>query len=120
MYSIHVKDVGAISLPGRDWKLLIGPEKGGCKNMVFGVVEFPPDSKPTAHQHEKEEEIIYVLSGSGEMVVGDRSESLEKDKAIFIPPMMDHRVIVKGKDPLLLISIFSPPLTPGSYDRKAR
>jgi mannose-6-phosphate isomerase-like protein (cupin superfamily) len=119
MYSMHVKDAKAISLPGREWKLLIGPGKGGCKNMVFGVVEFPPDSKPTAHQHNKEEEIIYVLSGKGKMVVGNRRENLEKDKAIFIPPMIDHRVIVKGKDPLLLISIFSPPLIPGSYDQKA-
>jgi quercetin dioxygenase-like cupin family protein len=118
MYSIHVEDVRAISLPGRDWKLLVGPQKGGCKNMVFGVVEFPPYSKPGAHRHEKEEEIIYVLSGEGEMIVDGRRESLEKDKAIFIPPKTDHRVVVKGKNPLLLISVFSPPVSPGSYDQK--
>lgn len=77
MYYVKEKDVDGIQLPGRLWKKLIGPENGGCKNMIFGVVSFPPGSDPGTHVHKGEEEIIYVLSGRGETKVGGKIYSLE-------------------------------------------
>ncbi|NWF92700.1 MAG: cupin domain-containing protein [Syntrophaceae bacterium] len=118
MYYVREKDEAGISLPGRVWKKLIGPENGGCQNMIFGVVSFPPGSNPGTHAHPAEEEIIYVLSGRGETEVGGKIYPLEPGVAVFTEPGVEHGVKTLGSEPLVLVSVFSPPVKPGSYDRK--
>jgi quercetin dioxygenase-like cupin family protein len=116
VYHISLKHVKGIELPGRVWKKLVAPDQGGCQKMTFGIVEFPTDARPDAHSHESQEEIIYVISGQGGMEVGKKVFPLESGDAVFIPPRIDHRVTVKGVEPLVLVSVFSPPVLPGSYD----
>jgi quercetin dioxygenase-like cupin family protein len=118
MLWVHVDEVEGIKLPGRVWKRLISPEHGPSKNMVLGVVVFPPGSDPGIHSHEGEEEIIYVLSGRGEIKVGDKVMPLEPGVAVFTEPGLEHGVRNSGEVELILISVFSPPVIPGSYDRR--
>jgi quercetin dioxygenase-like cupin family protein len=118
LYYVKEKDVNGIQLPGRLWKKLIGPENGYCKNMIFGVVSFPPRSDPGTHVHKGEEEIIYVLSGRGETKVEGKVYALEPGVAVFTEPGVEHGVKTLGDEPLVLISVFSPPVKPGSYDKK--
>jgi quercetin dioxygenase-like cupin family protein len=118
MHYIKEQQVTGIELPGRNWKRLIGPEEGGCRNMIFGVVTFPPGSDPGIHVHPNEEEIIYVLSGRGETRVGDKAYPLEPGVSVFTEPGVEHGVKNLGDGPLVLISVFSPPVRPGSYDKK--
>jgi len=118
MHIIKAQDVDGLKLPGRLWKKLVAPDEGGCKNMIFGVVTFPPGSDPGPHRHEKEEEIIYVISGRGESLVGDEVVPLEPGVAVYTEPGLPHGVRTIGDKPLVLVSVFSPPLTPGSYDKK--
>jgi hypothetical protein len=106
MYYVKEKDVDGIQLPGRLWKKLISPDEGGCKNMIFGVVSFPPGSD------------IYVLSGRGETKVGGKIFSLEPGVGVFTEPGLEHGIKTWGEEPLVLVSVFSPPVKPGSYDRK--
>ncbi len=118
MHYIKEQDIEGLQLPGRLWKKLIGPEEGDCQNMILGVVIFPPESNPGTHKHDNEEEIIYVISGRGETQVGDKVYPLEPGVAVFTEPGVEHGVKTLGDEPLVLISVFSPPVRPGSYDKK--
>ena len=118
MHYINAKDVKGLDLPGRNWKKLIEPEASGCNNMILGVVSFPPGSDPGTHTHAAEEEIIYVISGRGETKVGDKVYPLEPGVAVFTEPGIAHGVKTLGDEPLVLVSVFSPPVRPGSYDKK--
>ncbi|SFM47031.1 cupin domain-containing protein [Thermodesulforhabdus norvegica] len=118
MYYVREGEVAGLELPGRLWKKLVGPEDGNCRNMIFGVVIFPPGSDPGSHRHENEEEIIYVISGRGETTVEGKVYRLEPGVAVFTSPGEEHGVKNTGSEPLVLISVFSPPVRPGSYDRK--
>ncbi len=120
MYYIKEQDVDSLQLPGRLWKKLIGPDEGDCQNMIFGIVSFPPGSDPGTHKHESEEEIIYVISGRGETRVGGALFVLEPGVAVFTEPGIEHGVKTLGDEPLVLISVFSPPVKPGSYDKKRK
>ena len=41
-YTIHEEEVKAVSLPGRDHKMIIGPDNfGKSTTMCFGVADFP-------------------------------------------------------------------------------
>ena len=41
---------------------------------------------------------------------------LEPGVAVFIPPGLHHQMRADGKDTLRLVTLFSPPVTPGTYD----
>ncbi len=118
MHYIREQDVEGLQLPGRLWKRLAGPDNCDCRNMIFGVVTFPPGSDPGTHSHEREEEIVYVISGQGETRVGNGVYPLEPGVMVFTEPGVEHGVKTLGDEPLVLISVFSPPVKPGSYDKK--
>lgn len=86
--------------------------------MIFGIVTFPVGSNPGTHVHAGEEEIIYIISGKGETKVGGKAYPLEPGVGIFVEPGVEHGVKTLGNEPLVLVSVFSPPVKPGSYDKK--
>ncbi len=114
---VQERDVEGIKLPGRNWKMLVN-EKTGCKNVTFGLAEFPAGSRPGGHRHDVQEEIIYILEGSGRMMVEDGEIRLEPGVTVYIPPGVDHAVINDGDRTIRLITLFSPQVVPGSYDKK--
>jgi quercetin dioxygenase-like cupin family protein len=103
-------------LPGRDWYYLIGPINSAAKNLAFGLAEFHPGETAPAHTHDAQEEIIYILEGQGDFITADGVKALEPGVAVFIPPGLEHRIVVNGGQPLKLVTLFSPPVVPGAYD----
>jgi len=119
MYTIHEDQVEYKKLPGRDHKMIIGPQDfGGARNMCFGVAVFPPVSHAPAHVHPKEEEVIYVLSGHGEIFCNGEPEPLKPGSCAYIPPGTEHSIRNRSEGPLKVAYAFSPPAVQGSYDRK--
>jgi quercetin dioxygenase-like cupin family protein len=103
-------------LPGRDWYYLLGPMNSEAKNLAFGLAEFPGGTLAAPHVHAAEEEIIYILSCAGATIAAEVEIRLEPGVAVFIPPGLTHQIRADGPDPLRLVTLFSPPVTPGAYD----
>lgn len=106
-------------LPGRDWFLCIGPENTGARNATLGVAVFPVGSAPPGHVHPHEEELIYIVAGRGELVTPEGTVDLAPGTAVYVPAGLHHATVSRGPEPLELISVFSPPVVPGSYERAA-
>jgi quercetin dioxygenase-like cupin family protein len=102
-------------LPGRDWYYLLGPTNSDARNLAFGVAEFPPSTLAAAHTHAREEEIIFILSGSGAILAAGQELVLEPGVAVFIPPATEHQIRVDEGEQLRLVTLFSPPVIPGAY-----
>jgi putative monooxygenase len=114
--SSHSESCTVYHLPGRDWYYLLGPLNSAAKNLVFGLAEFPGGTLAAPHTHAGEEEIIYILSGTGATIAEDQEIRLEPGVAVFIPPGLAHQIRADGPEPLRLVTLFSPPVTPGAYD----
>jgi quercetin dioxygenase-like cupin family protein len=112
----HINNCTVYHLPGRDWFYLLGPQNSQAKNLAFGLAEFPAGTLAVAHTHQAEEEIIYILSGEGAIISDGKETRLEPGLAVFIPPGLSHQIKVDGEAPLNLVTLFSPPVTPGAYD----
>lgn len=88
------------------------------------MAEFPGGTLAAAHVHAAEEEVIYILSGAGAILAEDGDERqelrLEPGVAIFIPPGLIHQIRADSGEPLKLVTLFSPPVTPGAYDPTSR
>ena len=118
-YTIHESEVKAVSLPGREHKMIIGPDNlVKSTRMCFGVAEFPANQHAPGHAHEEVEEIIYVLKGKGDMYFDNKPERIEKGTCIFIPPKVFHSINNTSNEVLKLAYVFSPPAKQGSYDKK--
>lgn len=119
-YTIHEKEQEAVQLPGRAHKMIISPGHfGPAQNMAFGVADFPPSQHAPGHMHEKEEEILYVLSGHGEMYFDGVPEPIEAGTCIYIPPGVEHSINNLGDEILKVAYVFSPPVKQGSYEAKS-
>jgi len=105
-----------LHLPGRDWALLLGPTVGSVQNMTIGYSTFPAGSAPTGHTHAAEEEIVYVVAGRGQLVALESVVELEAGVAVYIPPGTEHATRAYAGQDLELLTMFSPPVVPGSYE----
>jgi len=114
--AVNLPDAEVYHLPGRDWSLLIGPQNTTARNVTLGRAVFPAGSAPDGHIHPGEEEVIYIVSGSGELVTPDGTVKLAPGTAVYVPPGLHHSTVSSGPEPLELLSIFSPPVMPGSYE----
>lgn len=118
-HTIHESEVEAVQLPGRAHKMIVGPANfGPAKRMCFGVADFPPRQHAPAHMHSEQEEILYVLTGSGEFYFDGRPESVEPGTCIYIPPGVEHSINNTSDEVMKVVYVFSPPVVQGSYDRK--
>lgn len=105
-----------LHLPGRDWALLLGPAVGAVRNITLGYSTFPAGSAPTGHVHPNEEEVVYVVAGRGRLAAPDSVVELEPGVAVYIPPGTEHATIAYAGQDLELVTVFSPPVVPGSYE----
>jgi len=103
-------------LPGRHWLHYIGPEINGARNLTVGFSVFPPGSAPEGHVHPTQEEVIYIVSGSGELVTPQGTAALEAGTVVYIPPGLHHKTVSHGPHALEMVTSFSPPVVPGSYE----
>jgi mannose-6-phosphate isomerase-like protein (cupin superfamily) len=117
---VHRDDAMVFPLPGRSWRLCIGPENTGSHNLTVGVATFPEGSAPAGHVHEGEEEVVYVLAGHGQLVTPDGTVDLEPGVSVYVPVGLHHATVSLGPGELDLLSIFSPPVVPGSYEATDR
>lgn len=60
------------------------------------------------HKHATHSEHVYVLEGTGEMLLGDKTITVKKGDVIFIPKGTPHAVKVTSKKPMKVISVQAP------------
>jgi mannose-6-phosphate isomerase-like protein (cupin superfamily) len=117
-YTIHEREVEAVALPGRDHKMVIRPDNIGSKIMCAGVAEFPPNKRAPSHVHKEEDEILYVLSGKGNMYFDDTCEPIEPGSFMLAPSGVEHSLESTTDEVLKVFYVFSPPVKQGSYDKQ--
>ena len=116
-FVIHENDVEVVKLPGRDHKMVIRPATGSRK-MCAGVAVFPAGKHAAAHVHDRAEEVLYVLSGSGRMYFDGRPEAIEPGSFMLARPGVEHSLEAGPQADLKVLYVFSPPVEQGSYDKE--
>lgn len=60
------------------------------------------------HKHAAHSEHVYILEGTGEMLLGEKKLLVKKGDVIFIPKGTPHAVKVTSKKPMKVISVQAP------------
>ena len=77
--------------------------------ITFGEVVLLPGQGHIRHNHPHSEEILYVLSGSGEQMVDDKpSFAVRAGDTIYIPTAIFHSSVNTSWEPLRLLALYNP------------
>jgi len=85
-------DQGTI-LPDSDSSLIfkVSPEQGSENNITV-VQKIKPGKGTGLHYHTDADEIFYIIEGTGTIVLGNKSHTVEAGDFIFIPRNTDHKI----------------------------
>jgi mannose-6-phosphate isomerase-like protein (cupin superfamily) len=92
----------------RKMQLVLAPDATGTKEMTVFRVEMEPFAKTEVHTHEGVE-LMYYMTGHGEMSMGDEIIQVGPDVAVLAEKGLVHQ-LRNGAEPMVLLCIYTPPV----------
>jgi len=104
-----------------DLKWLVSENNLGSKYTTFGRTLFAPgaSSQHALHKHRNAEEIILVLKGHGDSVVGEETLPMGPGDVCYIPPGVPHGFKnLSANEPCEIVFIYggAPSLEKAGYE----
>ncbi len=99
----HTNDVRAVDCPcGKSTRIITGND-----TPHFSLHRTEIDAA-RVHYHKKLTEIYYILEGTGQMVLDDRTVDIRPGHCIVIPPGVRHNAAGKIKTMIVCLPAFDP------------
>jgi mannose-6-phosphate isomerase-like protein (cupin superfamily) len=90
------------------FRILIDKDISGAKHFSLLVNTSMAGTQGSAHKHDVEH-CWYILSGTGNMVMGDKAYRIEPEMAVFTPASVMHSINVDSGKDLTYVVIYAPP-----------
>ena len=87
----------------RDTYFLVDPETSPSQRLKMGHTTIYPTGTTTGHTHADMEEVYFVISGEGIMVVGDDEFPIKPGDGLYVPPGVYHTTRQTGNIPLTVL-----------------
>jgi mannose-6-phosphate isomerase-like protein (cupin superfamily) len=106
---LHEDDVEALGLPGRQLSWLVAPTglaADYCSCCMIRVA--PGDKVKPAHSHPQGEEVIYILTGSGRVMVDGEIAPVRAGSTVLFPRGHVHMLHNTGSEEMKVVCFFAP------------
>jgi quercetin dioxygenase-like cupin family protein len=114
--SIHEGDVEELALPGRHLRWLVNAENLKPNHLSVCVIRVPPgEAVKPAHSHPNGEECIYIIRGSGRVMVNGEVEAVKEGTAVLFPQGSVHILQNTGDEEMKVVCFFAPPTDLSNY-----
>lgn len=97
----HVRDREKAIL--RDTYFLVSPGQSPSQRLTMGCTTIYPTGTTTGHSHDDMEEVYFVVSGEGVMVVGEDTFDIRAGDGLYVPPGVFHTTFQRGNLPLTVL-----------------
>lgn len=87
----------------RDTYFLVDPENSPSQRLKMGQTTIYPTGSTTGHTHDDMEEVYYVISGEGIMIVGEDEFEIKPGDGLYVPPGVFHTTHQRGNLPLTVL-----------------
>ena len=109
MTIIHETDVPEVEHPGRYMRWLANEDSLNANNMSVCVIRVEPgETVRPAHSHPKSEELIYIITGSGKVMIEDEVGDVKAGSAILFEQGKIHMLKNTGDVEMKVICFFAP------------
>jgi uncharacterized cupin superfamily protein len=113
---VHEGDIDEVALPGRYMRWLANAERLGARHLSVCAIRVAPGEKVRpAHAHPNGEELIYVIRGSGRVVVDGEVAAVKEGAAVLFPQGSVHMLQNTGGEDMKVICFFAPPSNLSTY-----
>ena len=107
--AIHEDDAEALGLAGRELRWLIARTAVPAKHCSTCVIRVAPGDKVTpAHSHPNGEEVIYIMTGSGRVLVSGEERQVSAATAVLFPQGAVHMLHTTGSEEMKVVCFFAP------------
>lgn len=94
-------------------KIMASPHTSGAEKMSAVSLFFDPGQGHARHNHPLSEQLIFVVSGEGEMMIEDDSgrpvkTAISAGSLVTIPQGAFHATFNTGWEPLRILAVYSP------------
>ena len=79
-----------------------------AKNFSMGFVTLEPDGGQVPWHNQDQEEVYFIVEGTGEACLGSERQTLTTGQAAYIPCGVFHQLTNIGKTPLKMIYCYGP------------
>ena len=109
-YVVSLKEALTGTLHGGNgtYRILIDKDISGAKHFSLLVNTSKAGTQGAAHKHDVEH-CWYILSGTGNMVMGDTTYQIKPEMAVFTPAGVMHSINVDPGEDLTYVVIYAPP-----------
>lgn len=109
MTIIHETDVPEVQQPGRSMRWLVHPEALQASNLSFCVIRVAPgETVRPAHSHPHSEELIYILTGSGKVMIEGEVGDVRAGTAVLFEEGKVHMLRNTSSDEMKVACFFAP------------
>ncbi|RPJ80203.1 MAG: cupin domain-containing protein [Acidobacteria bacterium] len=92
----------------RTQNLVGGASPIQATNFSIGFVTLEPRGGQVPWHNQDQEEVYFVVDGTGEMCLGEERRIVQTGQAVFIPPRVFHQMTNVGDTPLKMIYCYGP------------
>jgi quercetin dioxygenase-like cupin family protein len=114
---LHESDVEELELPGRRFRWLVAAGRikaEHCSSCVIRVA--PGDKVRPAHSHPHGEEVIYIISGTGRVLVEGEVAAVRPGSTVLFPPGAVHMLHNTGTEEMKVVCFFAPATSLDNYE----
>lgn len=113
---VDEKSIEALDLPGRALRWVVTQENTNAQHCTMCVIQVAPgETVRPAHSHPNGEEIIYIVQGSGRVMIDGIVEPVKQGCAVLFPRGAVHMLQNSGKEEMKVACFFAPPTNLDNY-----
>lgn len=116
MMIIHENDVPETEQPGRFMRWIVNEDSLPAKNLSVCVIRvLPGETVRPAHSHPNSEELIYIMSGSGKVMIEGEIGDVKTGSAILFEQGKVHMLKNTSDVEMKVICFFAPATNLDNY-----
>jgi quercetin dioxygenase-like cupin family protein len=106
---VQETDIEEHDLPGRHLRWVVGSgglQANHCSSCIIRVA--PGEKVRPAHSHPHGEEIIYIMNGTGRVLVGGEVSPVQTGTVVLFPQGAVHMLQNTGNEEMKVVCFFAP------------
>lgn len=113
---VDEKTIPALDLPGRLLRWVVTRETTNAQHCTMCVIQVQPgQTVRPAHSHPNGEEVIYIVQGSGRVMIDGVVEPVHAGCAVLFPQGSIHMLQNSGNEEMKVACFFAPPSDLSTY-----
>jgi len=92
----------------RTQNLVGGASPIQAKNFSMGYVTLEPRGGQVPWHNQEQEEVYFIVHGTGEACLEKERTTLTAGQAVYIPPRAFHQLTNIGEEPLIMLYAYAP------------